>query len=106
MPLNAEARQAGDAGEAQRSVAHTARRPLIMCVDDEIHCRRAAKSVVERAGFAFIGVNSGTECLTLLHRVNPRVILMDIMMPEMDGYETCRRIRLNFRLVHARIIYI
>jgi two-component system cell cycle response regulator len=31
---------------------------------------------------------------------------MDIMMSEMDGYETCRRIRLNFRLVHARIIYV
>lgn len=94
------------AAVAQRPLVHSVRRPLVMCVDDDVNHRRIAKTVVEQSGYAFVGLSSGAECLTMLHRVKPRIILMDIMMPEMDGYETCRRIRLNFRLVLARIIYV
>jgi DNA-binding response OmpR family regulator len=82
------------------------RKPLIMNVDDDLQCRRFAKDVIERAGYGFVGASSGSECLTLLHLVYPRIILLDIMMPEMDGYETCRRVRLNFPMVRSRIIYL
>lgn len=102
--MTADAEAAATGGQQRQVVS--ARRPLVMCVDDDQHARQVAKSVIERAGYAFVGVSSGPECLTVLHRVNPRIILMDIMMPEMDGYETCRRIRLNHRLVLARVIYV
>lgn len=79
---------------------------LIMCVDDDLQCRRIAKEVIEHAGYRFIAANSGQECLDLLQKVNPRIILLDIMMPEMDGFETCRRIRLRYPLLRARIVYV
>lgn len=69
---------------------------LVMCVDDDMQCRRIAKEVVEHASHSFIAANSGPECLKLLQKMNPRIILLDVMMPEMDGYEVCRRIKMNF----------
>lgn len=89
-----------------RLATATHRGALVMCVDDEVESRQAAKIVVEQAGYGFIGVRSGPECLSLLARINPRIILLDIIMPEMDGYETCRRIRINYPMLGARIIYV
>ena len=79
---------------------------LIMCIDDDAHSRHVTRDVIEHAGHGFLGVGSGAECLALLQRTNPRIILLDIIMPEMDGYETCRRIRLHYPLLRARIIYV
>ncbi|MGD9536444.1 MAG: response regulator [Alphaproteobacteria bacterium] len=79
---------------------------LVLCVDDDATSRHVTKELIERAGHGFLGVGSGAECLALLQRTNPRIILLDIIMPEMDGYETCRRIRLHFPLLRARIIYL
>jgi DNA-binding response OmpR family regulator len=89
-----------------RAVIAGHRGALIMCVDDDQASRHAAKLVVERAGYGFMGVRSGSECVSLLARVSPRIILLDIMMAGMDGYETCRRIRIDYPLLGARVIYV
>ena len=51
-------------------------------------------------------VQSGAEAIKVADRLCPDVILLDIMMPGMDGYETCRRLRSNFALEHTRIIMV
>lgn len=96
----------GQAQDGVRIATAGHRGGLIMYVDDDMQCRQLAKEVIEHAGFGFIAASSGAECLKLLQRTNPRIILLDIMMPAMDGYETCRRIRINFPLLRARIIYV
>jgi two-component system, OmpR family, response regulator len=44
-------------------------------------------------GFAFFGFGSGAECLDLAARISPSLIILDVEMPGMNGFETCRRLR-------------
>ena len=66
---------------------------LIMVVDDDTNLRRIYHDVLTAHGYTVIAAKSGEECLALLHRTMPKVLVLDIMMPEMDGIETCRRAR-------------
>jgi len=61
---------------------------LIVGVDDDPKSLVLLKRIVESGGFTFQGVSSGKELLKLLKTKRPRIILMDIMMPEMNGFET------------------
>jgi len=56
-------------------------------------------------GYSFLGARSGEECLEILKKTAPRVILLDVMMPGMDGFEVSKRIRNEFPLLQCRIIF-
>jgi len=64
----------------------------IMIVDDEEMIREAAEMLFQAEGIALITASSGKECLDYLESGFRGVILMDIMMPEMDGWDTIRQI--------------
>ncbi len=74
---------------------------VVLGVDDQPENIMMLESILESQGFTFFGAASGMECLSLAQRVNPRLILLDVQMPLMDGYETCRRLR---RIPEFRII--
>lgn len=67
--------------------------PLVVCVDDVRENLLVVQAVAEWAGYSFQGVSSGIECLSLLSKVVPKLILLDVQMPWMDGFETCRKLR-------------
>jgi CheY-like chemotaxis protein len=83
-----------------------AKKGLVLCVDDDPTSLKLARLAVEAAGHNYLGAQSGAECLGLLHRLKPNIILLDIVMPGMDGVETCRQIRANFRRNGARIVFL
>lgn len=64
----------------------------VMIVDDDRHILVAVKTVLNEAGFPVEMVESGHECLNLLRAGFAGVILLDIMMPVMDGWDTIRAI--------------
>ncbi len=64
----------------------------VMIVDDEPDIRLTVSTVLESAGFKVIKVESGPKCLEALEDGYRGVILMDIMMDDMDGWETIREI--------------
>jgi len=67
--------------------------PLVLVVDDLAQNVRLLEAVLSPKGFRVAVASSGEEALDVLGREDPDVVLLDILMPGMDGYEVCRRIR-------------
>jgi adenylate cyclase len=67
--------------------------PLILVVDDLAPNVRLLEAVLSPKGFRVATAFSGEEALDVLSREHPDLVLLDILMPGMDGYEVCRRIR-------------
>jgi CheY-like chemotaxis protein len=83
------------------------RSKIVLGVDDDASNLELLSSLIENAGFTFMGAAGGIECLALVSRVQPRLILLDIEMPPgIDGYETCRRLREGPRLKSVPIIFL
>ncbi len=68
----------------------------IMVVDDEPDTVDLVKLVLEKEGFEVIIAFSGRECLEKIALEKPDAVLLDIMMPEMDGWEVFKKIRERF----------
>ncbi len=69
------------------------RNKIVMVVDDAWEILLHLQNLVESHGYVCLAVPSGEDCLELASSKPPRVILLDIEMPAMDGFETCRRLR-------------
>ena len=67
--------------------------PLVLVVDDLAPNVRLLEAVLSPRGFRVATASSGEEALAVLSTESPDVVLLDIVMPGMDGYEVCRRIR-------------
>ncbi len=67
--------------------------PLIMVVDDDFAARLQLRFTLENAGYTVVEADSGEEALRLFVQQQPQLILLDIIMPEMDGFATCRQLR-------------
>ncbi|MBJ6802338.1 response regulator [Geomonas propionica] len=77
----------------------------ILVVDDTIDNLIILYKML-RGEYEVIGANSGQEALRLLQSAAPDLILLDIMMPEMDGYEVCRLLKQDPRLRGIPVIFI
>ena len=67
--------------------------PLVLAIDDLPANVRLLDAVLSPRGYRVLGAGSGPEALALVAEHRPDLILLDIVMPEMDGYEVCRRLR-------------
>ena len=67
--------------------------PLALIVDDELSLRLSMKAAFVKAGFEIIEAENGREAISLFQSRRPDIILMDVVMPEMDGFEACAAIR-------------
>lgn len=74
-------------------VGEETRRPLVLVVDDDPTMRYLARATLEQEGCVVHDAESGSSALSLLSRVEPDMILLDVMMPEMDGFAFCERFR-------------
>jgi two-component system alkaline phosphatase synthesis response regulator PhoP len=64
----------------------------VLVVDDDAVLRRVVRAVLEADGFAVIEAADGEAGLRLAESERPRVIILDVMMPGLDGVEVCRRL--------------
>jgi putative two-component system response regulator len=77
----------------------------ILIVDDQPNNLKILSSVLGDKYRLYIA-NSGEKALKILEMTHPDIILLDIMMPEMDGFEVCKRIKSNSRLESIPIIFL
>jgi two-component system alkaline phosphatase synthesis response regulator PhoP len=65
----------------------------ILIVDDEVKIVRGVRKYLEGSGFSVVEAYDGLSGLSMARRENPDLIVLDLMLPEMDGLDVCRRIR-------------
>ncbi|PKM16135.1 MAG: hybrid sensor histidine kinase/response regulator, partial [Gammaproteobacteria bacterium HGW-Gammaproteobacteria-2] len=88
------------------SVRPVARVPLVMVVDDSITMRKVSSRVLERQNYEVLTAKDGVDALEKLAERVPDVMLLDIEMPRMDGYELATHMRNDVRYRHIPIIMI
>lgn len=76
----------------------------ILIVDDNASARETVLAMLESEDYQIEQAKDGFQALQMLHHVQPDLILLDVMMPGMDGFETCRRIRATPELGEVPII--
>jgi len=76
----------------------------ILAVDDSPLILKVIENVLSRAGYEVITALSGPEALAVVDRARPDLIILDVTMPEMNGYEVCRRLRQTPPTAHSPIL--
>ena len=76
----------------------------ILVVDDSATIRRSAESMLTTAGYDVVTAENGFEALSKVARHNPDLIFVDIMMPRLDGYQTCAIIKNNSKYRSTPVI--
>lgn len=72
-------------------------RPRVLVVEDEENVRRLIDAYFQHEGFDVIGAADGEEALDAFVRTSPDVVILDVMLPRVDGWDVCRRIRARSR---------
>src|SRR5579864_8707531 len=80
------------------------RAPLVLIADDAEDVRASHSAILEEAGFRVATARDGEEAVAQALALRPDVILMDLGMPVLDGWEATRRIRADLRTHHIPII--
>jgi DNA-binding response OmpR family regulator len=71
----------------------SAKKTTILVVDDDIRMLRMMKRMLELEGFTAIMADGGDPALKIFEKEMPDLVLLDVMMPDLDGYSVCQRIR-------------
>jgi len=80
-------------------------RTVVLVVDDDIESIRMINDVLEDAGMTALVALEGRQALAITRNITPDVVLMDAIMPNMDGFETCRQLKENPELSHVPVIF-
>ncbi len=81
------------------------RRDIVLVVDDSPDALGFLTAALERANITALVAIDGATAIDLLNNVTPDLILMDAVMPGMDGFETCRRLKANKQTAHLPVIF-
>lgn len=84
----------------------TERKYKILIVDDEEDILTMLKYSLEKEGFEVKTANNGKSCLSVAPELKPDLIILDVMMPEMDGMETCVELRKMSEMSHTLICFL
>jgi chemosensory pili system protein ChpA (sensor histidine kinase/response regulator) len=102
----AEAARLAEVAAQERAAADEPATPLILVVDDSLTVRRVTQRLLAREGYRVALAKDGLEALERLAEERPSVVLSDIEMPRMDGFDLVRNIRADSRLADLPVIMI
>jgi DNA-binding response OmpR family regulator len=78
----------------------------VVCIEDEPEMIDLVRLILGRKGFDVVGANGGVEGLEAVRRERPNLILLDLMMPDMDGWEVYQRIKADEELRQIPVIVV
>lgn len=78
----------------------------VVCIEDEIEMIDLVKMILTREGFEVIGANGGIQGLQIIEDVQPELVLLDLMMPDIDGWEVYQRMKSNPKTSNIPVIVI
>jgi twitching motility two-component system response regulator PilG len=76
----------------------------VMIIDDSNTIRRTAEALLKKAGYEVLTASDGFEAMSMITDHNPDIIFVDIMMPRLDGYQTCQLIKNNKKFRDTPVI--
>lgn len=80
------------------------RRHRILVVEDEDNIAMALDFLITREGYVHDRIASGTEALPRIRATHPDLVLLDVMLPGVSGYEVCQSVRLDPSLAEVKIL--
>jgi DNA-binding response OmpR family regulator len=80
-------------------------RDIVLLVDDSPEALGFLTEALEQSGFSVLIATSGQAALNIVERITPDLILLDAVMPAMDGFETCRRLKANAAISQIPVIF-
>ncbi|MGI9526672.1 MAG: response regulator [Weeksellaceae bacterium] len=78
----------------------------VLIVDDEPNIVMTLEYALQKKGYQVFIARNGGEALEIANRETPDLVFMDVMMPDMDGYETFEKLKTNKNLVHTKLIFL
>ncbi|MFN6252842.1 MAG: PleD family two-component system response regulator [Acetobacteraceae bacterium] len=78
----------------------------VLVVDDSLPNRKLLEARLQEEYFEVLGAASGAEAITLAQRWSPDIILLDVLMPVMDGFEACRRLKAQPATAHIPVVMV
>lgn len=78
---------------------------IVLVVDDSPDTLRMLTDALEDAGMTVLVALEGEQALGIIAKITPDIVLMDAVMPSIDGFETCRRLKRNNALAHVPVIF-
>lgn len=78
----------------------------ILIIDDEVMTVQMLTALLKIIGHDSIGANTATQALSMLQSTTPDAILLDIMLPDVNGLQLCYELRANPRIMHTPILMI
>jgi DNA-binding response OmpR family regulator/DNA-binding CsgD family transcriptional regulator len=81
------------------------KRDVVLVVDDSPETLGMLNDTLDQAGVTVLVALEGAQALTIAENITPDIILLDALMPVMDGFETCRRLKANPDLAHIPVIF-
>lgn len=79
---------------------------VILVVDDEVSITRMLKEKLESQGYSVVMANDGLSGFNFAHSENPDLILLDLMLPKMDGHKVCALLKGDDRFSNVPIVFL
>lgn len=78
----------------------------ILVVDDDLAVRELIEITLQQAGYEVLSAGDGKTAVEITQKESPDLVLLDVRLPEQDGYETCKQITSNQLTRHVPVVFI
>lgn len=78
----------------------------VLVVDDDPYILMSLEFLMRKNGFNVLVARNGTEALEIIEKNSPHLIVLDIMMPDVDGYQICAQVRSNPAHAHTKVVFL